>query len=237
MASGSSLTEEDSVIDMSLEPVLVLSRLAQISLYPVGSKLYLREGMMRIHAHGIMQPVMRWMSGDSREDLTYLFDPIRKFTEIYRKKTTKAQRSIMKKVVSAAVSGLEKLRETYGTHKIVDHSLAYYQTFLIQCADLKVLVSGVKRSPFLKHKDTESDTDDIPPLELSEKVLPDGKSRASKLVGVWTMDDIQMLSTMIEEARDAEGDDQKVSKLKTIESFLTSKELEIKKAMDTQVRP
>jgi hypothetical protein len=239
MASDNALTEEDSIIDMSLEPVLVLARLSQISLYPVGTKLYLREGMIRIHTNGIMQPFVRWVGGDSREDLTYLFDPIRKFTEIYRSKTTKDQRTIMKRIVSSAVTGLEKLRETYGSHKIVDHSLAYYQTFLIQCADLKVHVSGVKRSPFMNLREPSNSTDDIPPLELSEKVLPEPqrKSRASKLVGVWTMDDIQMLSTMLEEAQDAEGDDQKKSKLKTIESFLESKELEIKKAIDTQVRP
>jgi hypothetical protein len=236
MASGNTLTEEDSIIDMSLEPVLVLARLAQISLYPVGSKLYLREGMIRIHTGGFMQPVVRWISGDSREDLTYLFDPIRKFTDIYKHKTPKSQRVTMKKIVSAAVSGLEKLRETYGSHKIVDHSLAYYQTFLIQCAELKVLVSGVKRSPFIKSFDTY-DTDDIPPLELSEKVIPDGKSRASKLIGVWTVDDIHMLATMIEEIKEADGNDQILSKLNTMESFLASKELEIKKAMNAQVRP
>lgn len=234
-ASGNTLTEEDSVIDMSLEPVLVLARLAQISLYPVGSKLYLREGMIRIQEYGVMQPFYRWIGGDSREDLTYLFDPIRRFTDIYKHKTTEKLRDVMKNTVAAAVSGLEKLRETYGSHRIVDHSLAYYQTFLIQCADLKVVVSGIKRSPFIGGNDTS--TDDIPPLELSDKVIPEGNSRASNVIGVWTNDDIRMLATMIEEGQSAEGDVQLKSRLKTIESFLESKEIEIRKMIDSQVRP
>ena len=234
-SSTNSLTEDDSTIDMSLEPVLVLARLAQISLFPVGSKIYLREGMIRIQEYGLMQPFIRWIGGDSREDLTYLFDPIRRFTEIYKTKTTKVQRQIMKRIVGAAVSGLEKLRETYGSHRIVDHSLAYYQTFLIQCADLKVLVSGVKRSPFIGS--TEANTDDMPPLELSERVLPENTSKASNVLGVWTNEDIHMLATMIDEAKEAEGDVQIKSRLKTIESFLESKELEIKKMIDSQVRP
>jgi hypothetical protein len=234
-SSTNSLTEDDTTIDMSLEPVLVLARLAQISLFPVGSKIYLREGMIRIQEYGIMQPVMRWIAGDSREDLTYLFDPIRRFTEIYKTKTTKVQRQIMKRIVGAAVSGLEKLRETYGSHRIVDHSLAYYQTFLIQCADLKVLVSGVKRSPFIGS--LEPSTDDIPPLELSERVLPENASKASSVLGVWTNEDIRMLATMIDEAKESEGDVQIKSRLKTIESFLESKELEIKKMIDTHNRP
>lgn len=235
MASDNSLTEEDSIIDMSLEPVLVLARLAQISLYPVGSKIYLRNGMIRIHPGGVLQPLYRWLGGDSREDLTYLFDPIRRFTEIYQTKTTKVQREIMKQIIKAAVNGLEKLRETYGSHRIVDHSLAYYQTFLIKCADLKVVVSGMKRSPFIKPEDT---TDDIPPLEISEKVLPESKKiHSSKTMGVWTTDDIRMLSTMLDEAGESEGDDQINSRLKTIESFLESKELEIKKIIDASQRP
>lgn len=234
-SSGNALTEEDSVIDMSLEPVLVLARLAQISLYPVGSKLYLREGMIRIQEYGVMQPLFRWMGGDSREDLTYLFDPIRRFTDIYKNKTTRTLRDVMKNIVGAAVSGLEKLRETYGSHRIVDHSLAYYQTFLIQCADLKVVVSGVKRSPFISANDTS--TDDIPPLELVDKVIPEGISKASNVIGVWSNDDIRMLATMIEEGKSAEGNVQLKSRMKTIESFLESKEIEIKKMIDAQVRP
>ena len=234
-SSGNTLAEEDTIIDMSLEPVLVLARLAQISLYPVGSKLYLREGMIRIQEYGVMQPLFRWIGGDSREDLTYLFDPIRRFTDIYKNKTTKKLRDVMKNIVGAAVSGLEKLRETYGSHRIVDHSLAYYQTFLIQCADLKVVVSGIKRSPFIGGNDNS--TDDIPPLELSDKVIPEANSRASNVIGVWTNDDIQMLATMIIEGKSAEGEVQLKSRLNTIESFLKSKEIEIRKMIDSQVRP
>jgi hypothetical protein len=234
-SSGNTLAEEDTIIDMSLEPVLVLARLAQISLYPVGSKLYLREGMIRIQEYGVMQPLFRWIGGDSREDLTYLFDPIRRFTDIYKNKTTKKLRDVMKNIVGAAVSGLEKLRETYGSHRIVDHSLAYYQTFLIQCADLKVVVSGIKRSPFIGG--TDNSTDDIPPLELSDKVIPEANSRASNVIGVWTNDDIQMLATMIIEGKSAEGEVQLKSRLNTIESFLKSKEIEIRKMIDSQVRP
>ena len=234
-SSGNTLAEEDSVIDMSLEPVLVLARLAQISLYPVGSKFYLREGMIRIQEYGIMQPLYRWIGGDSREDLTYLFDPIRRFTYIYKTKTTEKLRNVMKHIVGAAVRGLEKLRETYGNHRIVDHSLAYYQTFLIQCADLKVVVSGVKRSPYFGGNDMS--TDDIPPLELADKVIPEGNSKTSSMIGVWTNDDIRMLATMIEEGNNAEGDEQLKSKMKTIESFLESKEIEIKKMIDSQIRP
>ena len=234
-ASGNTLAEEDSIIDMSLEPVLVLARLAQISLYPVGSKLYLREGMIRIQEYGVMQPVYRWIGGDSREDLTYLFDPIRRFTDIYKNKTSNRLRDVMKNIVGAAVSGLEKLRETYGSHRIVDHSLAYYQTFLIQCADLKVVVSGMKRSPFIGASDTS--TGDIPPLELADKVIPEGNSKASNVIGVWTNDDIHMLATMIIEGQNAEGEVQLKSRLNTIESFLKSKEIEIKKMIDSQARP
>lgn len=238
MAVDGSLTEEDSIVDMALEPVLVLARLAQISLYPVGSKLYLRNGMIRIHSNDLIQPIIRWMAGDSREDLTYLFDPIRKFTDIYKNKTSDELRFVMKKIVQHAVNGLERLRETYGSHRIVDHSLAYYQTFLIQCADLKVTVSGVKRSPFV-HPESAKDMDDIPSLELSDRVLPENKrtTKDASVIGVWSTEDIRMLSNMINEASSAEGNDQIKSRLKTIESFLETKEIQIKNILFSSQRP
>ena len=243
---SSSLKEDDSSAKMLFEPVLVLSRLAEVSLYPLGTKIYVRGNSVRIQPYSITQPFTRWMSGDSREDLTYLYEPIRRFSHIYRVKTNDTQRAILKPVVERAIQGLEKLRNTYGTHRIIDHSLAYYQTFLVQCVRPNER-AFTHRSPFMGG--TKPVITEIPQIDLADTSDDEGndrdtaaRSRSSsghidKLSGVWALDDIRMLRTMLSETDEASGEDEKTSRIRTLNSFLDSKELEVQKALDDIHRP
>jgi len=236
---SSSLKEDDPSAKMLFEPVLVLSRLAEVSLYPLGTKIYVRGNSVRIQPYSITQPITRWMAGDSREDLTYLYEPIRRFSHIYRNKTNDTQRAILKPIVERAIQGLEKLRNTYGTHRIIDHSLAYYQTFLVQCIRPNER-AFTHRSPFMgsaKPMITEIPQIDLAADSDEETNERDSSSKIDKLSGVWALDDIRMLRTMLAETDDASGEDEKMSRLKTLNSFLDSKELEVQKALDGIHRP
>jgi hypothetical protein len=62
-------------------------------------------------------------------------------------------------------------------------------------------------------------------------------AKIDKLSGVWALDDIRMLRTMLAETDEASGEDEKTSRLKTLKSFLDSKELEVQKALDGIHRP
>tara|TARA_A100001015_G_scaffold136229_1_gene151135 strand:+ start:3091 stop:3822 length:732 start_codon:yes stop_codon:yes gene_type:complete len=232
-ATDNTLTSDDDIIDMTLEPVLVLARLSQVSLQPVGTKLYIRDGMVQIHSTGIMQPIVRWMGGDSREDLTYLFEPIRKFTEIYQKRATREQKTLMKQLIEHAVSGIEKLRETYGSYKIVDHSLAYYQTFLIHCGKLSIKSSAVKRSPYMEGIDSPIE---IPPLPLEDDEAYTEREM-SKIAGIWSMEDLRMVCSIIHEIDSSANQDQRDARMKTLESFLNTKEVDIRRAIRENQRP
>jgi len=266
MSEDNTLQEENPSTRMLFEPVLVISRLAQASLYPVGTKLYVRENAIYIQPPSLFQSMNRWMSGDSREDLTYLYEPIQRFIHIYKHKTTKKQREILKSIVENAIAGLEKIRDTYGAHRIIDHSLAYYQSFLVKCIGLKTMVVP-KRSPYHPPLAPSSEEEE----EMTDISLPASSSSSStkkkdkhkskynnerdttvgdtsvasasedkvtdKLSGVWALEDIQMLRTMIMESQSSENDEERQSRLKTLNSFLDSKELEVKKAIDSLHRP
>lgn len=242
---SSSLKEDDPSTKMLFEPVLVLSRLAEVSLYPLGTKIYVRDNSIRIQPYSIIQPLERWMAGDSREDLTYLYEPIRRFSHIYRTKTNDTQRIILKSIVEHAIQGLEKLRNTYGTHRIIDHSLAYYQTFLVQCVrpnerafthrspfmdSMKPVITEIPKIDLAIDSDDESNGRDTAPYSASS-------SGIDKLSGVWALDDIRMLRTMLTETDEASGEDEKISRRNTLKSFLDSKELEVHKALDGIHRP
>lgn len=235
------LTEDDSSTKMLFEPVLVLSRLAQVSMHPIGTKIYVRGNSIRIHPYSITQPFSRWMSGDSREDLTYLYDPIRRFSHIYRMKTNDTQRDILKPIVERAIQGIEKLRNTYGTHRIIDHSLAYYQTFLVQCIRPNER-TFTHRSPFTGN--SKPVITEIPRIDLAGSTATTGSDEEEsdndtnhKISGVWGLEDIRMLRTMLGETDDASGEDEKMSRLKTLNSFLDSKELEVQNALNGIHRP
>lgn len=245
---SSSLKEDDSSTKMLFEPVLVISRLAEVSLYPLGTKIYVRGNSIRIQPYSFAQPLTRWMAGDSREDLTYLYEPIRRFSQIYRTKTNEPQRVVLKPIVERAIQGLEKLRNTYGTHRIIDHSLAYYQTFLVQCIRPNER-AFTHRSPFLGG--AKSMITEVPQIDLADMAGDESnersgaspsasgvaKAKIDKLSGVWALDDIRMLRTMLAETDEASGEDEKASRLKTLKSFLDSKELEVQKALDGIHRP
>ena len=226
----SPIKEEDTTTKMLFEPVLVLSRLAQLSLYPMGTRLYVRDNTVRIHSTGITQSITRWIAGDSREDLTYLYEPLQRFCRIYMTKTNKAQRNILKSVIERALTGLEVLRKTYGTHRIIDHSLAYYQTFLVRCLHPSTFGDSRKKHPLGPHDASLlADIDDASEAGTDSKI--------DKLSGVWALDDIRMLRTMLDETDDSTSEDQKKSRLATLGSFLDSKELEVHKALDNIHRP
>lgn len=287
--ADTSLREESNAEESLFEPVLVVSRLAQASLYPVGTKLYVRDNAIYIQPPSLFQSVNRWWSGDSREDLSYLYEPIQRFTQIYKNKAHKRHREILKGIVENAIVGLEKVRDTYGAHRIIDHSLAYYQTFLVKCIGSKMEVIP-KRSPFhppmgvekeavvpemsledasgdsksgkekekerekgrdkekekerSKEKEREKDGKDkksaisfTPETSTGDDGDDDAKTSGDRLSGIWSFDDIQMLRTMIQEAKDSTNDDERQSRLTTLDAFLNSKELDIRRAIEGSHRP
>lgn len=285
--ADTSLREESNAEETLFEPVLVVSRLAQASLYPVGTKLYVRDNAIYIQPPSLFQSVNRWWSGDSREDLSYLYEPIQRFTQIYKNKAHKRHREILKGIVENAIVGLEKVRDTYGAHRIIDHSLAYYQTFLVKCIGSKMEVIP-KRSPFHppmggekeavvpemsledasgdsksgKEKEKEKEREKGRDKEKERSKEKDGKDKKSaisftpetstgddgdgdsdaktsgdRLSGIWSFDDIQMLRTMIQEAKDSTNDDERQSRLTTLDAFLNSKELDIRRAIEGSHRP
>jgi hypothetical protein len=234
MAVDNSLAEEDSIAEMVLEPVLVLARLAQISLYPAGTKMFLQDGVFHIQEVSITQSMYRWWNKYSREDLTYLFEPIRRFTTIYKNKTTFEQKEVLNEIIKYSVTGLEKLRDTYSSQRSLDHSLAYYQSFLLQCANLKG-TPEIKRTPYLRAVENVRTTSP-PPLELSSECVSISKFH-DKLSGIWSLEDIRLYRTLLVEVEGAEGEEQRQSHLKTLNSFLETKEIEIKNIMDSIHRP
>jgi len=291
--ADTSLREESNAEESLFEPVLVVSRLAQASLYPVGTKLYVRDNAIYIQPPSLFQSVNRWWSGDSREDLSYLYEPIQRFTQIYKNKAHKRHREILKGIVENAIVGLEKVRDTYGAHRIIDHSLAYYQTFLVKCIGSKMEVIP-KRSPFHppmgadkgeavpemsledapgdsksgsgkekekekekeksrdkerekdrhireggkeKEKDKKAVISFTPETPSGEDGDDDAKTSGDRLSGIWSFDDIQMLRTMIQEAKDSTNDDERQSRLTTLDAFLNSKELDIRRAIGGGHRP
>jgi hypothetical protein len=231
---SSSLKEDDPISQILFEPVLVIARLAQISMYPLGTKIFIRDNAIYIHPYSVIQPISRWMLGDSREDLTYLYEPIQRFAMIFKNKTSDTQKIVLLSIIEKAIQGLEKLRNTYGSYRTLDHSLAYYQSFLIQCLKPKERAVNY-RTPL--RKPITADTSEIPRLDLTDDEDEDSIPDFTKVSGLWTLDDIRMLRTMLNEAYESADEDEKGSRLKTLDSFLHSKEIEIKRIFKDCYRP
>jgi hypothetical protein len=95
---------------------------------------------------------------------------------------------------------------------------------------MKPIITEIPKIDLAIDSDDESNGRDTAPYSASSAGI-------DKLSGVWALDDIRMLRTMLTETDEASGEDEKISRRNTLKSFLDSKELEVHKALDGIHRP
>jgi hypothetical protein len=95
--------------DMILEPLQVMITLAQLNFYPIGTKIKIYKNVLYLHEPSSLQGLFRWLEGDSKDDLYYLFHAIRRYYKWYKTLDDKVYTLILK----LAKQGIKKLISTY----------------------------------------------------------------------------------------------------------------------------
>ena len=96
-------------VNMILEPLQVMLTLAMLSFCPVGTKIYIINNVLYVHEPSMLQGVYRWLDGNSKDDLYYLFHAIRRYYKWYKTIDSKVYELILK----LAKEGIKKLISTY----------------------------------------------------------------------------------------------------------------------------
>jgi hypothetical protein len=121
-------TNKKEKVDMILEPLQVMITLALLSFCPVGTKIYISKNILYVHEPSVLQGVYRWLDGNSKDDLYYLFHAIRRYYKWYKTIDNKVYELIM----TLAKNGIKKLMTTYkdANQKTILHTLSLYHNIL-----------------------------------------------------------------------------------------------------------
>jgi hypothetical protein len=114
--------------DMILEPLQVIITLAVLGYCPIGTKISISQNTLYLHKPTLVQGLLRWWEGDSKDDLYYLFHAIRRFYKWYKN----TDNEIYNYILELAKNGIKNLIKTYqkADKKSILHTLSLYGNIL-----------------------------------------------------------------------------------------------------------
>ena len=123
---GGKTVKEQS--DMILEPLQVIITLAVLGYCPIGTKISISQNTLYLHKPTLVQGLLRWWEGDSKDDLYYLFHAIRRFYKWYKN----TDNEIYNYILELAKNGIKNLIKTYqkADKKSILHTLSLYGNIL-----------------------------------------------------------------------------------------------------------
>jgi len=114
--------------DMILEPLQVMITLSVLGFCPIGTKITISNNTLYLHRPTMVQGLLRWWEGDSKDDLYYLFHAIRRYYKWYKNENNK----LFKELLVLAQKGIKNLIKTYqkAEKKSILHTLSLYGSIL-----------------------------------------------------------------------------------------------------------
>ena len=118
-------------MDMILEPMQVMIQLALLSFCPLGTKLSVRKNILYLDRPTYTQGVTRWLNQDSKNDLHFLYNVLRRYYKWYKKDSTN---KIYSYIFELGKRGVGKLIQTYeqSNQPAITKILKIYYSILIK---------------------------------------------------------------------------------------------------------
>jgi hypothetical protein len=107
-------------INMILEPLQAIIQLCLLSISPIGTKLSIHENVLNLQIPSVIQPISRWYYNDSKDNLFYLFQVIKRFIKWYNpgvNKNTPLTLDLYLLIIKMSCKGLDNLLKTYSSHE------------------------------------------------------------------------------------------------------------------------
>ena len=187
-----------------LDPLTCIIRCAILGYKPKGTKISISENKISFCDPNFLQGTLRWTSGDKREDLHNIYNPILKSTQWYSR-----ENEDINNIFKLAKRGLDKLKNSYEENSIISHSLELY----INIIDLFINTSGECMNDFFKSKEGD--------LENIENSIEDNKIY-KQLKDLWNDNQIKIVNSILIQVES----DKKNSRewLEALDIILSSKE-------------
>ena len=133
--------------NLILEPFCTLVKLILLSYKPDGTKISIYNNSIQFHEPSVIQGFLRIWTGDCREDLHNLYNPIIKISEYSDRENPKHIFMLRK-----CIEGLNIILKVYDNNTIINHTLLHYINIIDKYIDLNVLDNSLqnKISPLIE---------------------------------------------------------------------------------------
>lgn len=203
-----------------LDPLSCLCKLSMLSYHNIGTKISINQNVVHIQEKDTTQWIKRTYLGDNKDDVSTLYNPILKAIEWYvfyetdesedegqNDKFTDDEIEAIRNIIEHAISGLDKLQETYEDGNVV-LALQFLKN------NLKMsLREGYTMVEFLEFNEIERTDDHLLNYE--------------KIREIWKPENIMNVSNQLKLC-DKSDDEALFLLLKSLGSTLKSKDLKFK---------
>lgn len=113
-----------------LDPFSVIVKLAILSKKNIACKLCIMNNVLYIQEPGLFQPLVRYLFQNTKEELSYLYNPIEIACSYFINQNTQYDENIEKLFVMAQ-KGLNQLMDHYKDHNMIVHMLYMYYNIIM----------------------------------------------------------------------------------------------------------
>ena len=139
-------SNNNSQKNLILEPFCTLIKIILLSYKTNGTKISIYNNSIQFHEPSMIQGFLRIWTGDCREDLHNLYNPIIKAIE-YCDRNNEIHISLLKK----CCQGLKILTNVYDNNTIINHTLLHYINIIEKFIDLNIIDNSFKKdTPLIK---------------------------------------------------------------------------------------
>ena len=173
---------ENKTDSQVLDPFSCLVRLCLLNYKPIGTKLSFTNNKIVFQEPDFLQPARRWSSGDSRQHIHNLYNPIFKLNKWYNINTTQ-----FIYLLNSSKSGLNQLLKCYNKNdsNLIAHSINYY----IETID--------KTMENTNNNDTNSDTNSDIHSDINTNLSETTDIYSIKLKDLWNLEEINIIYLLL----------------------------------------
>lgn len=188
-----------------LDPLSVIIKLSILSKKTSGSKICIYNNVLFIHENNMLQPFIRYIYKNNKNNIQYLYNPIYIACNNYLTESFIKDHPYIKKIFMNAQKGLKELINTYSENTIIVHALYYYYNIIESYLTNKSL-----KNAFIDDYLTQYYTEDV----------------IKKISSVWNTDKIKIILELCDYL---DRDYQYSKNIKCLEEFMIIIDDDIKK--------
>jgi len=136
------LSKKKERFEVILEPLQCILQFAFLAFCPYGTKVHIKDNILRIQMPNYSQGIIRWYQNDNHDDIFYLFYVCKRFSKFYKhlKDIKNDNISLYHLLIKLSKQGLNNLIKTYSNISKISllHTIELYKVLLENPKSIKL---------------------------------------------------------------------------------------------------